>query len=61
MWFYDDERGKYFRTDKDETVDHDGFPDVVQDSIYAIGAAVICALIAVAAWLYRSGGRLPWQ
>jgi hypothetical protein len=58
MWFYDDGRGKYFRTDEDEEADHDGFPDVVADSIYAIGSAVICALIAVSVWLYRS---LPWQ
>jgi hypothetical protein len=61
MWFYDDKREAYSRQCDDDSEDHDGFPDVVADSIYAIGSAIVCAAVTVCAWLYKTGGYLPWQ
>lgn len=59
MFFYDDQERKYLPVEEDEQ--HDGFPDVIADSIYAIGSALICAIVAVSAWVYKNGGHLPWQ
>ena len=55
MWFDDDQKAKHFGAYEDEEADHDGFPDVISDAVYALCGALICCAVALAVWAFKNG------
>lgn len=44
----------------DESSDSAGYADMVTDIAFAVIVIVIVAMIAMAAWVIRTGGIPPW-